>query len=313
MEAGADGPGHNGTELDIRRFDPSTIKPHRIVVAIGKRGTGKSVLLRDILHSQRHRLEYGIAMTPTHESAASFEAFMPPSSVYREYRGDVVTTMLDMQRTKSHEHGMDALRSMFLVLDDCMYDKAVMKSKTIRDLFMNGRHYKCFFIAAVQWLMDLGPDLRTQVDYVVALRENIVSNRERLYKYFFGVFPNYEDFSRVFDACTANFECLVIDNTVNSNKIEDCIFWYKANHQIPEFRLCSPCYWELDRARTGAAGGGGGGGAAAADGGAQPEEPKPSVVETTPTKNAPRLRRIVKHTGALPGVNTTNCKSPPGQ
>ena len=75
--------GHNGTELDIRRFDPSTIKPHRIVVAIGKRGTGKSVLLRDILHSQRHRLEYGLAMTPTHESAASFEAFMPPSSMSR--------------------------------------------------------------------------------------------------------------------------------------------------------------------------------------------------------------------------------------
>lgn len=293
--------GHNGTELDIRRFDPSTIKPHRIVVAIGKRGTGKSVLLRDILHSQRHRLEYGLAMTPTHESAASFEAFMPPSSVYREYRGDVVTTMLEMQRNKSHEKGMDALRSMFLVLDDCMYDKTVMKSKTIRDLFMNGRHYKCFFIAAVQWLMDLGPDLRTQVDYVVALRENIVSNRERLYKYFFGIFPNYEDFSRVFDACTANFECLVIDNTVNSNNVEDCIFWYKANHEIPPFRLCSPCYWELDQMRNG--------GSKQSDAGKRDDAsskssapPPPNVVETTPTRNAPRLRRIVKHTGALPGI-----------
>ena len=55
----------------------------------------------------------------------------------------------------------------------------------------------------------------------------------------------------MFDACTANYECLVIDNTVNSNNVEDCIFWYKASVDIPDFRMCAPVYWELDRKRGG--------------------------------------------------------------
>ena len=293
----SDGPS-GSTEIDLKRFDPSMIKPHRIVVAIGKRGTGKSILLRDLMYSQRDKIEYAIAMSPTREASEGFRRVLPPTSVYDEYDGDVVTQMLELQRERANTSGMNSLRNLALVLDDCMYDKTVMKSKTMRNLFMNGRHYKCFFLAAVQWLMDLGPDLRTQVDYVFALRENILSNRERLYKYFFGIFPKYEDFSRVFDACTANYECLVIDNTVNSNNVEDCIFWYKASVDIPDFRMCAPVYWELDRKR--------GGGTAPGDNQEKAKEgaiAEPSVVATRPTRSAPRLRRIVKHKGgALPGI-----------
>lgn len=280
----ADAPETSGIsgELDIKRFDPTTMKPHRIAVCIGKRGTGKSVLIRDLMYHMRRNLHYGVAMTPTHESAECFEKFMPLSSVYKDYRVDVLERMLNMQRQRSHDKGMDSLRSLFLILDDCMYDKSVMKGNSIRDLFMNGRHYKLFFLAAVQYLMDLTPALRTQVDYCFALRENIVSNRERLYKYFFGVFPKYDDFSRVFDACTADYECLVIDNTVQTNRISDCIFWYRADINIPPFRLCAPAFWTLDAARG-------------------QEKRRNSdginVVDAPVRKRTEQVHRIVKHTG----------------
>ena len=29
---------------------------------------------------------------------------------------------------------------LFVLMDDCMYDKKVLKSTAMRDLFMNGRH-----------------------------------------------------------------------------------------------------------------------------------------------------------------------------
>jgi hypothetical protein len=44
------------------------------------------------------------------------------------------------------------------------------------------------------------------------------------------------------DQCTENFECLVICNNVNSNKLEDQVFWYKATPH-PDFKLCSPEFW----------------------------------------------------------------------
>ena len=44
------------------------------------------------------------------------------------------------------------------------------------------------------------------------------------------------------DSCTENYECLVLDNTSKSNKIEDCVFWYKAKMHT-NFRVGAPEYW----------------------------------------------------------------------
>jgi hypothetical protein len=117
-----------------------------------------------------------------------------------------------------------------------------MKDTCIRQCFMNGRHWKIFFMLTMQYCMDLTPDLRANVDYVFILRENIVQNREKLYKSFFGVFPTLAMFAQVMDACTENYECLVLDNTSKSNKIQDCVFWYKAKIR-KNFKIGSPAMW----------------------------------------------------------------------
>ena len=91
--------------------------------------------------------------------------------------------------------------------------------------------------------MDLSPDLRANVDYVFVLRENVIQNRERLYKAFFGVFPTFDMFCQVMNACTENYECLVLNNSVRSNKLEDCVFWYKATDH-PPFKLGAPEFWQ---------------------------------------------------------------------
>ena len=43
--------------------------------------------------------------------------------------------------------------------------------------------------------------------------------------------------------CTENYECLVIDNTCKSNKIEDMVFWYKADNH-PPFKMGAPEFWQ---------------------------------------------------------------------
>jgi len=48
------------------------------------------------------------------------------------------------------------------------------------------------------------------------------------------------------DACTENYECLVLDNTVKSNKIQDCVFWYKATIR-KGFKVGSPQLWAMHK------------------------------------------------------------------
>ena len=44
------------------------------------------------------------------------------------------------------------------------------------------------------------------------------------------------------DQCTNNYECLVIHNSSRSNKLEEQVFWYKADaHE--NFRTCTPEAW----------------------------------------------------------------------
>ena len=234
-------------QLKVQKFDPQQIKPHRIILFIGKRGTGKSKLLADIMYHIRDRVDFGLAMTPTEESATTFRQTMPEQWIYNNFAASKLEAMLNMQRELGKKGKQ---RHLFVVMDDCMYDKKVMKGTSVRDLFMNGRHLKVTFCNAVQYIMDMGPDLRTQVDYVFALRENIISNKMKLWKYFFGMFEKYEDFARVLDRCTENFSCLVLDNTTPTTRVEDCVFWYRAKVDLPSFRMGKPLYWKLAASTT---------------------------------------------------------------
>ena len=57
------------------------------------------------------------------------------------------------------------------------------------------------------------------------------------------MFPSFEMFCQVMDQCTENFECLVINNNAQSNKLEDQVFWYKAPEH-DDFKLGAQEYWD---------------------------------------------------------------------
>jgi hypothetical protein len=192
------------------------------------------------------KIDVGVAMTPTEESATMFRRHMPPSWIYNAFSGSKIDQLLNMQRNMSRDK-KKTLRTVFVALDDCMYDKKVLKSVGIRDIFMNGRHLRLYFVVAMQYVMDMTPDLRTQVDYVFALRESIISNKHKLWKYFFGMFEKFEDFSRVMDKCTEHHGCIVLDNTSPTANIQECIFWYKANVNPPPYKMGKEIFWTLDK------------------------------------------------------------------
>jgi hypothetical protein len=94
--------------------------------------------------------------------------------------------------------------------------------------------------------MGIPPDLRTNIDYTFILKNNNANDREKLYKHYAGMFPTREIFEHVLDSCTEDYNCLVIDNTSQSNKLEDQIFFYKAgSHE--NIRLCSERLWAINR------------------------------------------------------------------
>lgn len=237
-------------KLELRKFDPSVIKSDSVVIFIGKRNTGKSFCMKDILNYHRD-LPVGVVISPTERANQYFERFVPKMLIYDEYDEKITQKFLDRQIDITKRKKMELKRSgvsnidnrAFLIFDDCLYDKKWPNDKNIRACFMNGRHYNIFFLITMQFALGIPPVLRGNVDYIFIFRENIVKNRERLYNHYAGMFPTFEVFQQTMDACTSNYECLVIDNKTQSNKLEDQIFWYKAKES--NFRMCSSELWDM--------------------------------------------------------------------
>ena len=229
-------------KLKLSKWDPTTMKPHRKVLFIGRSGGGKSVAMRHVLYHMRERVDLAICFTPTEETRKSFETMVPPSCVHDALDLRVVDRALSMQK-ENVEKGKE--RSLLLVADDCAFDKGVWRTSTIRSAFFNSRHFQMGLVLSMQYLMDLSPDLRTNCDYIICTADNIHQNKKRLHQAFFGVFPHYADFDRAFSACTQDFSCCVLDQTQPNASIETSVFWWRASPALPPFRLCRPVLYKL--------------------------------------------------------------------
>ena len=231
--------------LRLKKFDMKRLKYDSVVVLLGKRNTGKSFLTKDILYGHRD-IPLGTIISPTENANQFFTPLCPNFFIHDEYTPNLIERVVKRQKKAVDQWQKDKSVDprAFLVFDDCMYENSWKKDKNVRLLFMNGRHYKMLFLITMQFPLGMPPILRSNVDFVFILRENFISNRKRIYEHWAGMFPDFKMFCSVMDQCTENYECLVIDNSVKSNKIEDLVFWYKADKH-EDFRLGSQVFWNM--------------------------------------------------------------------
>ena len=233
--------------IELQKFNINSIDRHESVLIIGKPLIGKSILTKDIMYHYRN-ITTGIVIS----SNKSYSTIIPDIFIHNNYDENLISNFINIQRQRqmyninnkllinqdkeenteenkeeNTEQEQIELRK-FLILDDCIYVNSWSKSEDIKTLFMNGKHYNIFFILTMQYVINIPPNLRANIDYIFILKENIIRNQKKLYDCYANMFPSLEVFSQVLEKYTQNFECLVIDNTSKSTEISDKVFWYKA-------------------------------------------------------------------------------------
>ena len=231
-------------QLNIKKFSLANVRDDSVIIMIGKRNCGKSTIVKDLLYHKRY-FPSGIIMSATEDSNKAYQEFMPKIFIYNDYQPDVIAKIIETQKDLVKKRGKGPDTRTFLLLDDCMYNaKIITKDANMRYLFMNGRHLNLCLIITLQYMLDIPPALRTNVDYVFALQEFNLDNKERLFRYFFGIFPNKQQFFSVHEQCTQDYHCLVLDNTSRSNRLEDVIYWFKAEPNR-KFKIGGKALWRF--------------------------------------------------------------------
>ena len=245
--------------LELKKFDMKRItfktndSKGPVVCLIGRRDSGKSFLVKDLLYYHQD-VPIGTVIAGTEEGNGFYGKMVPKMFIHNEYKTEIIENILKRQRQvmKQINKEMEAFKKSnidpraFVILDDCLYDNSWSRDKMMRLLFLNGRHWKVMLVLTMQYPLGIPPTLRTNIDYVFILREPYIANRKRIYENYAGMFPTFESFCQIMDNCTENYECLVIDNNVKSNKLTEQVYWYKADSHS-DFKLGSKEFWELSK------------------------------------------------------------------
>lgn len=228
--------------LKIREFKLENIAKNASIVMIAKRGSGKSWCVRAILQHFRD-IPVGTIIAPTDRMTNFYGTFYPESFIYYDFNTEILAKVFARQE-KIIEKNKELFKykkkidtRAILVMDDCLAQKSQWtKDDRIKELLMNGRHYKLMYILTMQFPLGISPELRSQFDYIFLLKEEVMTNLKRIYDHYAGIFPTFESFRQIFTQLTADYGCMVIANTdrgIDKGNAEqgflNKIFWFKAN------------------------------------------------------------------------------------
>lgn len=223
----------------LSHFDIGRVRIGTKALLIGRRATGKTFLVKNILQRNENQTVPTKLMMHTEKYINEYEKhdIIP----HEGYDPVIIDTFVKRQKTactllkkdktvyddrKDNLHNSDT--RAILVLEDCFYEKSVFEDKRIHQLFMNIKDLNCMILMTMQYPLVIPPILRSSIDFIFIFRDCIKHSRKRLYESFASFIPTFDIFCVIMDQYTQNHDCLVIDNTTNSNKIKNRLFLFNA-------------------------------------------------------------------------------------
>lgn len=238
--------------MELDKFDLKMIDQKSVVVMIGRRKSGKSILVRDILFENQD-IPIGSVVSGTEDVNCFYGSMIPQVLIHRSVTPDVTGPIIKRQvllkrkimRMKKNGERANIDPRAFFILDDCGFDAGSwVRDMRISYMFMNGRHCDLFFMLCIQDPLSIPPNLRGNTDFVFIFSENRLKNRQRIYDNWASMIPTFEAFCCIMDVVTENHGVLVIHISSQSKKLTDVVFYFKAALH-DDFRTCDTEMWRV--------------------------------------------------------------------
>lgn len=207
--------------------------------------THNTTLIKRLIYEKKHIFPVGFLMSGTEEETGAFGNIFPEIFKFNKYVESNIESFVKRQKLARKYCKIPWCLS---VIDDCTDDPKVFRKPLVQGIYKNGRNWKLWWILSLQYAVDILPVIITSIDATFIGREPGLDNRQKIYKKYASVIPTFELFCQLMDKYTDDFCWLVVRNNYPSNKIEDCIFYWKPT-PAPDFELGCIDYKEFHEER----------------------------------------------------------------
>lgn len=235
------------TTIDIKSFDFNTIGEHPLIAFVAKRRAGKSSWMANFCkHMPSSRDGIVIAMC----GSESTNIFWTKQGVQPLYVVEPSIEYLEkLKKTQNKKviqlraQGINTMPKkyhIYLILDDCSCITKLMKSAIFSYLASNGRHLSVTILISAQYLTHLPPDIRTNIDILVALATSHRRNIQKIHDEYAST-SEPRVFRSVLSATTESWGALIINNTVPAvaSITDNCYYSKIDKYPIPNQRFGS--------------------------------------------------------------------------
>lgn len=239
--------------VEIKRFNMTEMTTNGkcpTIAFFGKRGSGKSVLMKEVLyHYHLAGVPRACVFSSTEGCNSFFGGFIAPICIHSPVSVAAITHVFEQQKALKMKKELGLIDAdqdirLILVLDDLAFDKALLKSKVLSEICLNGRHSEIILLISIQYLMDLNVSCRSNIDYCFLMSDNNADNHKRIHTAFASGY-NFRTFQAVFAACTRDHESFVLPAKSCGPRPEDSSFFYKADINL-NFKFGSSELWQFN-------------------------------------------------------------------
>jgi hypothetical protein len=189
-------------EIDIR---------DAVILFIGKRGCGKTELLKSLLMEHNRGFDKIVAICPT-DFNGTYSKLIGEDNSIQEFKDEHLKAILDKmeKKNKGKVQKDEGFKRLLLILDDCIADIKPQKCPNLKKIVVAGRHYGISLLFTSQYIRSVPPVVRNNADYLLVGKVNAQSlailNEE------FNVELTKQQFLHMFQQAGVDYQFLVIKN-----------------------------------------------------------------------------------------------------
>ena len=231
---------------ELKKFNLKMIPVDATVVNFGMRRTGKSTLARHILYEFRNEFPRALVMSDTDALNRFYRKYVPTEHIIRGVNKKILHNVLQLQK-KFMKLLLDEYESLdnipeellldcrlLIVADDVIQNEEEIRfNPPLNAVFVNGRHYRVFFLLNTQYEKAIPPNMRNNVDVAFMFYCENIDAVDHLWR-LFGSSLDKKMFGALLYKYTRNYMTLVsVRSTITQSlALNNRLFWFRADKNL---------------------------------------------------------------------------------